>query len=168
MLSIAHPSLCDEPPWGPHTRFTYAGRVDTTSSFDSNLWPRTRSLWIGYPIPWRSLRCYWSTATCRRNATNDGPSGRNWTPAVAQVRQPLLLFGLGTKLTYNYRFMSTPMGFRYLYSAGYIDREMDMWFHVCNFSCWEPSAECHLSRNVISTMSYRWKYFFLRFSAQRL
>ena len=26
--------------------------------------------------------------------------------------------------------MSTPMGFRYLYNAGYIDREMDMWFHV--------------------------------------
>jgi rapamycin-insensitive companion of mTOR len=27
--------------------------------------------------------------------------------------------------------MSTPMGFRYLYDAGYINREMDMWFHVC-------------------------------------
>jgi hypothetical protein len=26
--------------------------------------------------------------------------------------------------------MSTPMGFRYLYDAGYIDREIDMWFHV--------------------------------------
>lgn len=26
--------------------------------------------------------------------------------------------------------MSTPMGFRYLYDAGYIDREMDMWFNV--------------------------------------
>jgi len=26
--------------------------------------------------------------------------------------------------------MSTPMGFRYLYDAGYIDREMDLWFHV--------------------------------------
>jgi large subunit ribosomal protein L17e len=30
------------------------------------------------------------------------------------------------------KFMSTPMGFRYLYSAGYIDREMDMWFHERN------------------------------------
>jgi large subunit ribosomal protein L17e len=26
--------------------------------------------------------------------------------------------------------MSTPMGFRYLYDAGYIDKEMDMWFNV--------------------------------------
>jgi large subunit ribosomal protein L17e len=26
--------------------------------------------------------------------------------------------------------MSTPVGFRYLYDAGYIDREMDMWFNV--------------------------------------
>ena len=26
--------------------------------------------------------------------------------------------------------MSTPMGFRYLYNTGYIDREMDMWFDV--------------------------------------
>ncbi|KZT18431.1 hypothetical protein NEOLEDRAFT_1125374 [Neolentinus lepideus HHB14362 ss-1] len=27
------------------------------------------------------------------------------------------------------KFMSTPVGFRYLYDAGYIDREIDMWFH---------------------------------------
>ena len=26
--------------------------------------------------------------------------------------------------------MSTTMGFRYLYNASYIDREMDLWFHV--------------------------------------
>ncbi|TFY70661.1 hypothetical protein EVG20_g2351 [Dentipellis fragilis] len=30
------------------------------------------------------------------------------------------------------KFMSTPMGFRYLYDAGYIDREMDLWFHERN------------------------------------
>ncbi|TFK61396.1 hypothetical protein BDN72DRAFT_805030 [Pluteus cervinus] len=30
------------------------------------------------------------------------------------------------------KFMSTPIGFRYLYDAGYIDREMDMWFHERN------------------------------------
>lgn len=30
------------------------------------------------------------------------------------------------------KFMSTPMGFRYLYDAGYIDREMDMWLHDRN------------------------------------
>lgn len=29
--------------------------------------------------------------------------------------------------------MSTPMGFRYLYDAGYIDREMDVWFNVSVF-----------------------------------
>lgn len=28
------------------------------------------------------------------------------------------------------RFMSTPVGFRYLFDSGYIDREMDIWFHV--------------------------------------
>lgn len=33
--------------------------------------------------------------------------------------------------------MSTPMGFRYLYNAGYIDREMDMWFHVRTVSLFE-------------------------------
>ena len=26
--------------------------------------------------------------------------------------------------------MSTPVGFRYLYSADYIDREMEVWFNV--------------------------------------
>ncbi|VDC00682.1 unnamed protein product [Peniophora sp. CBMAI 1063] len=30
------------------------------------------------------------------------------------------------------RFTSTPMGFRYLYNASYIDREMDLWFHEKN------------------------------------
>ncbi|TFK52588.1 hypothetical protein OE88DRAFT_1807473 [Heliocybe sulcata] len=30
------------------------------------------------------------------------------------------------------KFMSTPVGFRYLYDAGYIDREIDMWFHERN------------------------------------
>ena len=33
-------------------------------------------------------------------------------------------------LTVVCRFMSTPIGFRYLYSADYIDREMDVWFNV--------------------------------------
>ncbi|KAI0259840.1 Rapamycin-insensitive companion of mTOR, middle domain-containing protein [Gloeopeniophorella convolvens] len=28
------------------------------------------------------------------------------------------------------KFMSTPIGFRYLYDSGYIDREMDIWFHA--------------------------------------
>ncbi len=31
------------------------------------------------------------------------------------------------------RFMSTPVGFRYLFDSGYIDREMDIWFHVRAF-----------------------------------
>ncbi|KAI0304497.1 Rapamycin-insensitive companion of mTOR, N-term-domain-containing protein [Multifurca ochricompacta] len=29
-------------------------------------------------------------------------------------------------------FMSTPVGFRYLFDSGYIDREMDIWFHERN------------------------------------
>jgi len=28
--------------------------------------------------------------------------------------------------------MSTPVGFRYLFESGYIDREMDIWFHDRN------------------------------------
>ena len=34
--------------------------------------------------------------------------------------------------------MSTPTGFRYLYAAEYIEREMELWFHVsiiCQCSC---------------------------------
>ncbi|KAI9458810.1 Rapamycin-insensitive companion of mTOR, N-term-domain-containing protein [Russula earlei] len=30
------------------------------------------------------------------------------------------------------KFMSTPIGFRYLFDSGYIDREMDIWFHERN------------------------------------
>ncbi|GLB38352.1 putative rapamycin-insensitive companion of mTOR, domain 5 [Lyophyllum shimeji] len=40
---------------------------------------------------------------------------------LGEIGHPLLL-----------KFMSTPMGFRYLYDAGYIDREMDMWFNERN------------------------------------
>lgn len=38
---------------------------------------------------------------------------------LGEVGHPLLL-----------KFMSTTLGFRYLYAADYIDREMDLWFHV--------------------------------------
>ena len=31
------------------------------------------------------------------------------------------------------RFLSTPMGFRYLFDNGYIDRELDAWFNVRYF-----------------------------------
>lgn len=30
------------------------------------------------------------------------------------------------------KFMSTPVGFRYLFDSGYIDREMDIWLHEPN------------------------------------
>jgi len=40
---------------------------------------------------------------------------------LGEVGHPLLL-----------KFMSTPVGFRYLFDSGYIDREMDMWFHNRN------------------------------------
>ena len=29
-----------------------------------------------------------------------------------------------------FRFISTPVGFRYLFDVGYINQEMDTWFHV--------------------------------------
>ncbi len=35
---------------------------------------------------------------------------------------------------FAHRFMSTPVGFRYLFDSGYIDREMDIWFHVRAFN----------------------------------
>ncbi|KAF9781640.1 Rapamycin-insensitive companion of mTOR, N-term-domain-containing protein [Thelephora terrestris] len=40
---------------------------------------------------------------------------------LGDIGHPLLL-----------KFMSTPVGFRYLYSADYIDREMDVWFNTRN------------------------------------
>ncbi|KAI0789744.1 Rapamycin-insensitive companion of mTOR, N-term-domain-containing protein [Abortiporus biennis] len=40
---------------------------------------------------------------------------------LGEVGHPLLL-----------KFMSTTLGFRYLYAADYIDREMDVWFHERN------------------------------------
>ncbi|KAJ7600701.1 Rapamycin-insensitive companion of mTOR, N-term-domain-containing protein [Mycena floridula] len=40
---------------------------------------------------------------------------------LGEIGNPLLL-----------KFVSTPTGFRYLYDAGYIDREMDLWFNERN------------------------------------
>ncbi|KAJ3479559.1 hypothetical protein NLI96_g8977 [Meripilus lineatus] len=40
---------------------------------------------------------------------------------LGEIGHPLLL-----------KFMSTTLGFRYLYAADYIDREMDIWFHERN------------------------------------
>lgn len=42
---------------------------------------------------------------------------------LGEIGHPLLL-----------KFMSTPMGFRYLYDQGYIDREMDIWFNASTIS----------------------------------
>ncbi|KAJ7107266.1 Rapamycin-insensitive companion of mTOR, N-term-domain-containing protein, partial [Mycena crocata] len=40
---------------------------------------------------------------------------------LGEIGHPLLL-----------KFISTPVGFRYLYDVGYVDREMDIWFHERN------------------------------------
>ena len=56
---------------------------------------------------------------------------------LGDVGHGLLLKCVGFKLTtfpliriFTLRFMSTPVGFRYLFDSGYIDREMDIWLHV--------------------------------------
>ena len=63
--------------------------------------------------------------------------------------------------------MSTAMGFRYLFDAGYIDREMDMWLHVrsslFHLKTTEPSV-----RNVTYFTLSKSKYFLLRSSATPL
>lgn len=38
--------------------------------------------------------------------------------------------GILTCIFFLSRFMSIPMGFRYLHHAGYIDREVEIWFNV--------------------------------------
>ena len=48
--------------------------------------------------------------------------------------------------------MSTTLGFRYLYAADYIDREMDAWFHVSYLEQSEFHVLTLLSRSGISTM----------------
>ena len=55
---------------------------------------------------------------------------------LGDIGHPLLLKYVVSRVLYALyltvvcRFMSTPVGFRYLYSADYIDREMDVWFNV--------------------------------------
>ncbi|KAH8114744.1 Rapamycin-insensitive companion of mTOR, N-term-domain-containing protein [Phellopilus nigrolimitatus] len=46
-----------------------------------------------------------------------------------------------------YKFMSTPVGFRYLYDVGFIEREMDMWLHERNFH-YVVEVEVYLSREL--------------------
>ncbi|THH08497.1 hypothetical protein EW145_g2671 [Phellinidium pouzarii] len=49
-----------------------------------------------------------------------------------------------------YKFMSTPVGFRYLYEVGFIEREMDMWLHERNFN-YVVEVEVYLSRELNSS-----------------
>lgn len=65
------------------------------------------------------------------------------------------------------KFTSTPMGFRYLYDAGYIDRELDLWFNVRTpcFSCesidsiiGEESVLCGAGGSVfVQCVQLRWR-----------
>ncbi|CCL99718.1 uncharacterized protein FIBRA_01740 [Fibroporia radiculosa] len=47
------------------------------------------------------------------------------------------------------KFMSTPMGFRFLYAADYIDREMDLWFHERNLQ-YVVHVEVYLTKALSS------------------
>ena len=54
------------------------------------------------------------------------------------------------------RFMSTPVGFRYLFDSGYIDREMDIWFHVRVFQVYDkPSALSTSPKGTQHPLRYR-------------
>ncbi|EPQ54453.1 hypothetical protein GLOTRDRAFT_116357 [Gloeophyllum trabeum ATCC 11539] len=53
---------------------------------------------------------------------------------LGEIGHPLLM-----------KFMSTPVGFRYLFDAGYIDREIDMWFHERN-SYYVVQIEVYLAK----------------------
>jgi len=46
-----------------------------------------------------------------------------------------------------YKFMSTPLGFRYLYDVGFIEREMDTWLHERNEN-YVTEIEVYLSREL--------------------
>ncbi|KAL5482443.1 hypothetical protein ACEPAI_9037 [Sanghuangporus weigelae] len=48
-----------------------------------------------------------------------------------------------------YKFMSTPLGFRYLYEVGFIEREMDAWLHERNFD-YVIEVEVYLSRELLN------------------
>ncbi|KAI0252434.1 Rapamycin-insensitive companion of mTOR, N-term-domain-containing protein [Lactifluus subvellereus] len=47
------------------------------------------------------------------------------------------------------KFMSTPVGFRYLFDSGYIDREMDIWFHERNIH-YVVEIEVWLAKTMVS------------------
>ncbi|KAG8908318.1 hypothetical protein FRC00_011289, partial [Tulasnella sp. 408] len=55
---------------------------------------------------------------------------------LGEIGHPLLL-----------KFMSTTIGFRFLYKSGYIDREMDAWFHHAN----EKRGITFTRREIINT-----------------
>lgn len=105
-------------------------------------------------------------ARCR-NATDHGPSGRDRAPTPSEVSSLSYSFLWEIAVKMNRRFMSTPVGFRYLYDAGYIDREMDMWFDVCVLVvvCDSLVNGIYYRRNGISTMSYKLRSSFPKFSA---
>ncbi|KAF6757410.1 Rapamycin-insensitive companion of mTOR, N-term-domain-containing protein [Ephemerocybe angulata] len=61
---------------------------------------------------------FWKKLASRRRFSSWWWRCNRQVDHLGEIGHPLLL-----------KFMSTPMGFRYLYDAGYIDREMDIWFN---------------------------------------
>lgn len=57
------------------------------------------------------------------------------------------------------------MGFRYLYDVGYINREMDTWFHVCSASITLFCLLTEIIRNETCTTWYKLKFSLPEFSA---
>jgi hypothetical protein len=107
--------------------------MDPPSASDATIRSGSRGLRDGCAFLAGSLRGQGYLAAGGRDAAHYGSPRCNRAPIATEVRartQGYLNASRAADPTTR-RFMSTPMGFRYLYDAGYIDREIDMWFHVC-------------------------------------
>lgn len=144
-----------KPPRRAHS-WKHPGKcMDVKALADTAVWSR-----YGHPgsrcaISWRGLRVERCVGNGRRDASYTGSSwgDRKWfAPQVSAV----LILKTWQSLKSTNRFMSTPMGFRYLYAADYIDREMDAWFHVCLVYHNTLHYQAHYleQRNGIFTMSF--------------
>ena len=130
-LSPAYPSLRNTPSGCPHSRVSKCQCLDTPPPSHSIIWPVSWRLRTCRRTSGRSLWFQGNIATGCWDATHNGSLGCNWTSVTTQVCGS---FGFYGRLLKYCRFMSTPMGFRFLYDAGYIDREIEAWFNVGVYS----------------------------------
>jgi len=126
-------------PRSTHSRLSKSEWVDVTIVAHSTLRSRCGGSFSSNEVSWWCLWWRRDSGARRQDAADNRPSRWHWTSVTFEVQKKQLIRNEAFSLSFvtdavfflpHHRFMSSSVGFRYLYHSGYIDREVDSWFYV--------------------------------------